>query len=549
MTQFVWENIIGWLMPFIFLYSWPFLYKAAWEFSTLMYKVDFFERLNIRNKRRRITRRRLLWWKGLLRQPTQDVPFLLATTFILSELFESVITFLTNNTQDKWEENWTGHNLTEEIYTFSMPEFLVSSFHTTTWEVAFGGDSISDLLNILLNVLSITLLFLPSDSYSDNISQFTLFSLFQSLIAVCFSTLDLLIFFIFFELLVIPMFIFFLVYSPRARRTRAFWYFFFYTAFGSTPFLTGIFVIRELTGSTNYNILEATSLPLDIQKTLWLLFAPAIFFKLPLCPFHLWLPEAHVEAPTAVSVFLAGILLKIGGYAYIRFLMGFLSLGNMYFLNLIFIITIISSIWSALAALYQTDLKKIVAYMSIGHMAVAVLALNTFSVSGFNSAVLTFLSHGFTSSALFILVGIIYDRYKTRHILQFSGLKTVMPLYSIYLIFFVICNIGFPGSPAFVAELLAFFSVGSLSLTILTLIFIATFIFVAVNLLFLKILYGPLNIDSIKKYSDVNAQSGEHISLIILVIGTLCLGFYAQIVFSAIETDTLYYLTKNINGI
>lgn len=248
-------------------------------------------------------------------------------------------------------------------------------------------------------------------------------------------------------------------------------------------------------------------------------------------------------------MFLAGILLKIGGYAYIRFLLGFLSLGNMFFLNLIFIITIVSSMWSALAALYQTDLKKIVAYMSIGHMAVAVLALNTFSISGFNSAVLTFLSHGFTSSALFILVGIIYDRYKTRHILQFSGLKTVMPLYSIYLIFFVICNIGFPGSPAFVAELLAFFSIGSLSLTLLVLIFIATFLFVAVNLLFLKIIYGPLNVDTIKKYVDIDAQSGEHLSLLILVAGTLSLGLYAQYIFSATETDALYYLTKGLYGI
>jgi NADH-quinone oxidoreductase subunit M len=175
-------------------------------------------------------------------------------------------------------------------------------------------------------------------------------------------------------------------------------------------------------------------------------------------------------------------LLKIGGYAYIRFLIGFLPLANSNFLDFVYAITLFSCIWSAVSALFQTDLKRIVAYMSIGHMSLSILALNTFTISGFYSAVYTFLGHGLTSSALFILVGVLYDRHKVRHIKYYSGLQTVMPVFSLYVTFFIFCNIGFPGSPGFVAELLAFLSLGSVSFVFLALVFVSVFVLVFINL-------------------------------------------------------------------
>ena len=194
--------------------------------------------------------------------------------------------------------------------------------------------------------------------------------------------------------------------------------------------------------------------------------------------------------------------------------------------------------------MFQTDLKRIVAYMSIGHMSLSILALNTFTIAGFYSAIYTFLGHGLASSALFILVGVLYDRHKVRHIKYYSGLQTVMPLFSVYVTFFIFCNIGFPGSPGFVAELLAFLSLGSISFAFLFLIFISVFILVFVNLWFLRILYGPLHTVLIKNYGDLSFFSGEHIALLLLVFGTIFLGLCPSTIFSVIHDDVSYYLLR-----
>jgi NADH:ubiquinone oxidoreductase subunit 4 (subunit M) len=348
-------------------------------------------------------------------------------------------------------------------------------------------------------------------------------------------------------MLTIPMFLFFAICGSRDRRMRAFNYFFWYTVFGSVPFLIGILYLKSLTNSTDYTVLSNYLFTPQEQIIIWMLLAPAIIFKVPLCPFHLWLPEAHVEASTNVSIFLAGILLKIGGYAYIRFLIGFVPLGNLYFLDFINMIAILSSCWPAFSALWQTDLKRIIAYMSVAHMAVAILSLNTYTVAGFYSSLYNFISHGVIASALFLLVGILYENYKTRHIWYYSGLFTTMPLFGLYFLFFVFCNIGFPGSSAFVAELTAFISLAQVSLFLLFFVLFGAFLLVVANLWLVHVLFGAPNTVYIKHYKDIEFWSGDHFALMILAIVLVFMGVFPEQFFIMFENLFEYYFFRFTN--
>lgn len=283
---------------------------------------------------------------------------------------------------------------------------------------------------------------------------FLLFSLLNFFLILVFCSGDVLLFYIAFEGVLIPMFFIVGIWGSRERKVRASYLFFFYTLFGSIFMLLGIVYMYTVAGSTSLDVLTAYNFSEREQRWLWLSFFLSLASKVPLFPFHIWLPEAHVEAPTGGSVLLAGVLLKLGTYGFLRYSLTLFPEGCYFFCPLIFCLSIMGVIFGSLSAIRQTDFKRIIAYSSVAHMNLVVLGIFSFGAIGVQGAVLQSLSHGFVASGLFLLIGVIYDRLHTREISYFSGLTHIMPLFSTLFLLFTMANIALPGSSSFVGEFL-----------------------------------------------------------------------------------------------
>jgi len=281
-----------------------------------------------------------------------------------------------------------------------------------------------------------------------------------------FSVLDLFFFYIFFESILIPMFIIIGVWGSRQRKIHAAYQFFFYTLFGSIIMLIGIIVIYFNTGTTDIQVLAQTEFSEMRQIFLWLSFFCSFAVKVPMLPVHIWLPEAHVEAPTAGSVILAGVLLKLGTYGIIRFMIPMFPYAMIYFTPLVFTMCVIAIIYSSATTIRQIDLKKIIAYSSVAHMNFALLGLFTNNSMGIEGSLFLLLGHGVVSSGLFLCIGILYDRYHTRNILYYGGLVQTMPIFSIIFLIFSLANIGFPGTVNFIGEFLVLVGTFKLNTTV-----------------------------------------------------------------------------------
>jgi len=297
--------------------------------------------------------------------------------------------------------------------------------------VSFGVDGIS-----LFFILLTTLLFLICTLFSwfsvkIYLKEYLLcFLLMELFLIVVFSTLDLLFFYIFFESILIPMFIFIGVWGSRDRKIRAAYMFFFYTLAGSVLMLAGVLYIYSQVGTTDYETLLMFKFSSFEQKLLWISFFMSFAAKVPMLPFHIWLPEAHVEAPTTGSVILAGILLKLGSYGFIRFSIPLFPNAGLFFVPLVHLLSVFAIIYTSLTAIRQTDLKRIIAYTSVAHMNLVMLGLFSLNNIGLEGSILQSLSHGFVSSSLFLIVGVIYDRHHTRMVKYYGGLAIVMPVFS-----------------------------------------------------------------------------------------------------------------------
>jgi proton-translocating NADH-quinone oxidoreductase chain M len=269
-----------------------------------------------------------------------------------------------------------------------------------------------------------------------------------------FCILDLLLFYIFFESVLIPMFLIVGIWGSRERKILASYYFFLYTLLGSVVMLLSILYIYYQVGTTDYEMLLTFSFSEIEQKFLWFTFFLAFASKVPMVPVHLWLPEAHVEAPTAGSVILAGVLLKLGTYGFIRYSLPLFPNASFFFTPLVYTISAIGIIYTSFTAIRQSDFKRIIAYTSIAHMNLVMLGIFSFNSIGIEGAIFQSLSHGFVASALFLVIGIVYDRYHTRIVKYYSGLASVMPIYITIFMFFTMANISFPGTSSFVGEFL-----------------------------------------------------------------------------------------------
>ncbi len=279
------------------------------------------------------------------------------------------------------------------------------------------------------------------------------FLLLETLMIGVFSALDLVLFYVFFEGGLIPMFLIIGVWGGK-RRIYASFKFFLYTLIGSLLMLLAIMAMYGVAGTTDIVALLKTDFPVSMQKYLWLAFFASFAVKMPMWPVHTWLPDAHVEAPTAGSVILAGILLKMGGYGFIRFSLPMFPDASQYFAPLVWTLSIIAIIYTSLVALVQEDMKKLIAYSSVAHMGFVTMGLFSMNTQGVQGAVFQMVSHGLVAGALFLCVGVVYDRIHTRDIAAYGGLVQRMPLYALVFMVFTMANVGLPGTSGFVGEFL-----------------------------------------------------------------------------------------------
>ena len=335
---------------------------------------------------------------------------------------------------------------------------------------------------------------------------YALFLALETLMIGVFTSLDLVLFYVFFEAGLIPMFLIIGIWGG-ARRIYASFKFFLYTLLGSVLMLLAIMAMYWTVGTTDIVKLLAFKFPSSMQYWLWLAFFASFAVKMPMWPVHTWLPDAHVEAPTAASVVLAAVLLKMGGYGFIRFSLPMFPEASVYFANMVFALSAIAIIYTSLVAMMQEDIKKLIAYSSVAHMGFVTMGLFTLNSQGVQGAVFQMVSHGLVSGALFLCVGIVYDRMHTRMISAYGGLVNRMPLYALVFLLFTMANVGLPGTSGFVGEFLTL--LGSYKANTWVAFFATTGVILSAAYalwLFARVVYGKLEKHELEAIPDLDAR-------------------------------------------
>nr|AAG23678.1 NADH dehydrogenase subunit 4 [Thraustochytrium aureum] len=422
-------------------------------------------------------------------------------------------------------------------------------FKDLQWSLVFGVDGISLFFVILTNVLTSLCLLISWHGGNKSIkitrNYYASFLVIQSLILIVFTTIDLVIFYIFFESVLIPMFIIIGIWGTRERKVRASFLFFLYTLVGSLFILLAILLIFFEVGSTNYFILIQYSFSFFHQKILWFAFFISFAVKVPILPFHIWLPEAHVEAPTAGSVMLAGILLKLGTYGFIRYSLPLFPLGTLFYKPLIYVIASVAVVYTSITALRQTDIKRVIAYASVAHINMTIIGLFSLNLVGIEGSIFQIIAHGVVSGALFICVGVLYDRYHSRLIQYYGGFSQVIPIFIFFFLFFSMANIALPGTCSFVGEfiILAGIIKDNFFITFIS----ATSIVLGGGYslwLFNRISYGSLKMQFISFSSDVTKK--EFFVLSSLCFFAIFMGIFPSIFFKSMHFSCNFILKQII---
>jgi proton-translocating NADH-quinone oxidoreductase chain M len=365
------------------------------------------------------------------------------------------------------------------------------------------------------------------------------------LLLLVFSVLDLLLFYIAFEAILIPMYLIIGVWGSRERKIRAVYLFFFYTLLGSLFLLVGLLYIYSIKGSLNLEHLLNTKFSFNEQYWLWLAFFFSFSSKIPMFPFHIWLPEAHVEAPTVGSVLLAGILLKLGVYGFLRFSLTLFPDASLFFSPLVYMLSILGIVYASLTAIRQTDLKRIIAYSSIAHMNLVTLGLFSFNILGIEGSILQSVSHGFVSGAMFLLVGILYDRYHSRLLYYYSGLVHMMPIYSAFLLVFTMANIALPGTSSFIGEFLLLCGIYKVNTVICVLATLGVVLCGAYSLwLYNRLVFGNLKVSNTLIFKDITFREFSILGplLILVLLMGIAPNFFLQFIHMA--SSSLFFLTS-----
>ena len=399
-------------------------------------------------------------------------------------------------------------------------------YKTLTWSsqlnlyYTIGIDGISLFFILLTTFLIILCILISWEGVKNYIKEYLIcFLLLEFLLIQVFSVIDIFLFYIYFESVLMPMFLIIGIWGSRERKIRAAYQFFLYTLIGSLLMLISLILIYFITGTTDLQILWGFSFSELQQLFFWLAFFASFSVKIPMVPFHIWLPEAHAEAPTAGSVILAGVLLKMGGYGFLRFSIPLFPLATLYFTPLVYTLSAIAAVYASFTTLRQIDLKKIIAYSSVAHMGFVTIGIFTLNIQGIEGSIILMLSHGLVSSALFLCVGILYDRYKTRIIKYYGGLVQVMPIFVIFFFFFSFCNIGFPGTSSFIGELLVL--IGSFQSNIfLTFVTSLSIILSAGYSIWLlnRISFGSLKLIYLKTFQDLSRREFFILSPLVLLV-------------------------------
>ena len=341
-----------------------------------------------------------------------------------------------------------------------------------------------------------------------------------------FCSLDLIIFYLFFEAGLIPMFLIIGIWGGP-RKIYSAYKFFLFTLLGSVLMLAAIIFIYWTIGTTDYTEIYKLKIPQEYQYLLWLAFFSSFAVKTPMWPVHTWLPDAHVEAPTAGSVILAAILLKMAGYGFLRFSLGMFPIASEFFTPLIFTLSIIAIIYTSLVALMQDDMKKLIAYSSVAHMGFVTLGIFTFNKQGIEGSMFQMISHGIISAALFLCVGVLYDRTGSRMIKSFGGVVNYLPNFSLIFIIFVLGALGLPGTTGFIGEFLVL--LGAFKINYLVAILASTgVVLCAAYMLWMakRVVFGNTNNIIIAKLKDINFLEGT--ILIVLCLVSIIFGFYPE---------------------
>mgnify|MGYP000628055944 CR=1 FL=1 len=478
-----------------------------------------------------------------------DWPILSLTTFL--PLLGVLFILLVPGDDEGSKKNIRMVALVTTSVTFLLSLFIWGNFDTANSGFQFvehrewlsdkisyrmGVDGISILFVILTTFLMPFCILASWESVQKRVKEYMIaFLVLETMMIGVFCALDLVVFYVFFEAGLIPMFLIIGVWGG-ARRVYASYKFFLYTLLGSVLMLLAIMAMYWNAGTTDIEQLLAHGFPAQMQTWLWLAFFASFAVKMPMWPVHTWLPDAHVEAPTAGSVILAGVLLKLGGYGFLRFSLPMFPLASDMFAPMIYTLSIVAIIYTSLVALAQEDIKKLIAYSSVAHMGYVTMGIFTMTEQGVQGGIFQMLSHGIVSGALFLCVGVIYDRMHTREINAYGGLVNRMPAYAVAFMIFTMANVGLPGTSGFVGEFLTL--VGVFKVNTWVAVFATTGVILSAAYalyLYRRVIFGVIDKESLKSILDLSVR--ERVILVPLVVLTIFFGFYPAPVFDVTQAS------------
>lgn len=476
--------------------------------------------------------------------------FPILSSITLLPILGSIFIFIFNNKSSD-NKNVIYISLFTTIVTFFLAIFLWFAFDKTLSEFQFveekkwisgyikfkfGIDGISILFIVLTAFITPICILSCVNSVKTRLKEFLIAILvLESFMIGVFCSLDLVIFYLFFEAGLIPMFLIIGIWGGPKKVYAAF-KFFLFTLLGSVLMLVAIISIYWLTGTTDVTEIFKVKIPTEFQYVLWLAFFSSFAVKTPMWPVHTWLPDAHVEAPTAGSVILAAILLKMAGYGFLRFSIGMFPVASEYFVPLIFTLSVIAIIYTSLVALMQEDMKKLIAYSSVAHMGFVTLGIFTFTKQGIEGSIFQMLSHGLISAALFLCVGVLYDRTHSRLISSYGGVVNILPKYSLVFAIFMLGAVGLPGTSGFVGEILVLLGAFQKNFLVAIIASIGLVLGAAYMLwLYKRVIFGKLEKKEIAELKDLNFSEG--LILFLLAGLTLFFGFYPNLILDTIEVS------------